>query len=74
MMEITQEDFELLDLALVMRRNYIETGNVAFGAADAQRCQFDVTLRVLTPAQKRLIVDIERLRERLAAAVMQVRR
>jgi hypothetical protein len=78
--DITDGERELLDMALAMRRCYIETGNPTVGAGDLAnvtggrsgpeehklaRNLLQAEIRALSVDQMRLIVQIEDLRKKL---------
>lgn len=62
---LTDEEKELIDLSLSLRRNYIETGDILCGAVDLVRQGKQSKLRVLSLDQMQLILDIEALRKKI---------
>lgn len=63
--QLTSEEKQMIILGLQMRRNYIETGNISYSAADAVRigkyAPDDVKINALSTDQMRLILETEKL-------------
>lgn len=56
---LTSEDCEAIWIALSMRKNYIETGNVVLSAADA--AEQKKPFKALTVEQMQLVIRLDRL-------------
>lgn len=60
-MDLTRADKENIIMALNMRKNYIQTGDMAISAVDAERMGKGVLVKALTTEQMRLIIRTEEL-------------
>lgn len=65
---MTQQEMEDIATALLMRRNYIETGTVTMSANDAVASKQHKLIKALEPAQKATIARLEALAEKFLRA------
>jgi len=63
-MLLTNKEKEMIVIALNMRRNYIETGDVVMSAAQSKKMG-KLDTNALSVAQMQLIIDTENLIKRL---------
>ena len=63
MIELTSKEKEMIIIGLGMRRNYIETGNIAVSAADVEKMGDSTNNKInaLSTDQMQLIIDTEAL-------------
>jgi hypothetical protein len=61
---MTQNEVEDVIMALIMRINYIQTGNIALSANDAVACKKHKIIKALDPPQKEAISRMEKLVEK----------
>jgi len=63
MIDITSKEKEMIIIGLGMRRNYIETGNIAVSAADVEKMGDSTNNKInaLSTDQMQLIIDTEAL-------------
>ena len=70
MIELTIDEKEIIDIALTMRRNYIETGSISVSAKDlvsmGKHAEIHgAKLQLLHIDQMKLIIKIEELRTKI---------
>jgi len=64
---MTQNEVEDVIMALIMRINYIQTGNIALSTNDAVACKKHKIIKALDPPQKEAISRMEKLVEKFRA-------
>jgi hypothetical protein len=65
-MNLTEEEKEMAVSSLFMRKNYVETGNVALSANDCVARKMHKEIKALSPDQKAGIAQIEKIIEKLS--------
>ena len=65
---MTQQEMEDIATALLMRRNYIETGTVTMSANDAVASKQHKLIKALEPCQKATIARLEALAAKFLTA------
>jgi len=58
---LSEEETEIVQIALIMRKNYIMTGDVCLSALDALNCGKKDKVKALTDSQVELLQTINKL-------------
>jgi len=66
--DMTSQELQDIVTALLMRRNYIETGTVTLSVNDAVASKQHKLIKALEPAQKATVARLEALAEKFLAA------